>query len=257
VVDAHFYLADCYYRAGKLEESMPHFAYVLNMPKSSYTEPSLLGAARVAFELGENEKAARYYEQLGQAAGTKATAVEARVGKLRADFAANNYVAAIAAAEVVLATDNLAAELKEEAHFKRARSYRALGAAAKALEDFVLVAQNMKTKNGAESKFRVIEYLYSKNDLEQVEKNVFEFSKSGTPYQYWLAKSFIVLGDVYVKRNDAFQARATYESIIDGYTVTNDGIIAEVVQKIQQFVAAEKEKEAKAAQQAPVDVVVN
>jgi len=254
VVDAHFYLGDCYYRTGKLEEAVPHFAYVLGTPKSSYTEPSLLGAARASFELGENAKAASYYERLEIAAGTKATMAEARVGKLRANYLSNDYSAVLTDVIAVLAIDNLSPELKNEAHFKRAKVLERLGAMDKAIEDYTLVAQSTATKESAEAQYKIIEYLFGKNELDKAEKAVLDFSKSGTPHQYWLAKSFIVLGDVYVKRNDAFQAKATYESIADGYAVTDDGIIAEVTAKMQQLTARESAKEAGAEQRSSVDV---
>jgi TolA-binding protein len=254
VVDAHFYLGDCYYRTGKLEEAASHFAYVLNAPKSSYTEPSLLGAARASFELGENAKAASYYERLEIAASTKATMVEARVGKLRASYLSNNYTAVLTDVLAVLAIDNLSPELRNEAHFKRAKVLEGLGAIDKAMEDYTLVAQNAATKESAEAQYKIIEYLFNKNELDKAEKAVLNFSKSGTPHQYWLAKSFIVLGDVYVKRKDAFQAKATYESIIDGYPVTNDGIIAEVTAKMRQLTASERAKEAGAEQRSSFEI---
>ncbi len=256
VVDAHFYLADCDYRAGKLDEAVQHFAYVLKMPKSSYTEPSLLGAARASFEMGDNAKAANYYEQLEQIASTKATLVEARVGKLRANYLSRNYMHVPVDADAVLAVDNLAPELSREAHFKRAKAQDALGNADKAQEDYLLVANSVATKEGAESQYRAIGYLFNKNKLDETEKAILAFAQSGTPHQYWLAKSFIILGDIYVKRNDAFQAKATYESILDGYTVPNDGIVDEVTGKMQQLMNEEKAKEEKVPQPESLNVVL-
>ena len=34
---------------------------------------------------------------------------------------------------------------------------------------------------------------------------------------YWLAKSYIVLGDSFVERDELKQAKATFESVRDGY----------------------------------------
>ena len=47
-----------------------------------------------------------------------------------------------------------------------------------------------------------------------------------------MGKAFLLLGDVYVKKNDAFQARATYQSIVDGYADRTDGVVEEAQQKI-------------------------
>ena len=37
---------------------------------------------------------------------------------------------------------------------------------------------------------------------------------------YWLAKSFIVLGDSFVEREEYEQAKATFQSLVDGYEPT-------------------------------------
>ena len=49
---------------------------------------------------------------------------------------------------------------------------------------------------------------------------------------YWQAKIYLVLGDVMVKMNNTFQARATYQSIVDGYSPKDDGIVEEAKQRI-------------------------
>lgn len=76
----------------------------------------------------------------------------------------------------------------------------------------------MKTSEGAESAYRVIESAFRAGDTARAEKLVLDFSDKGTPHAFWLAKSFLVLGDIYVQKGDMFQARATYQSIVDGYT---------------------------------------
>jgi TolA-binding protein len=43
---------------------------------------------------------------------------------------------------------------------------------------------------------------------------------------------FIILGDVLVKMDNKFQARATYQSIVDGYSPNDDGIVAEARARI-------------------------
>lgn len=253
-LDANFYIGDCLYRQGKLEEALPHFVFVINNPKNSYTELALLGAARGALELGNNAKAAEYYERLLPLASGKPTLIEAWLGKLRADYLTLSYADVITDATELLSLDNLSPEIIREAHFKRAKACEQQGRWDEALEDYRQIAHDVKTKEGAEAKYKVIEALFDSGKLDEVEQEVFNLSKSGIPHQYWMAKSFIMLGDVYVKRNDLFQAKATYESILDGYSVDNDGIIAEVAQRMQQILASEKQKEENAKQGTPVDI---
>jgi tetratricopeptide (TPR) repeat protein len=132
-IDVNFYLGDCFYRQGRLEEALSHFVFVINNPKNSYTELALLGAARGAFELGNNNKAAEYYERLQPLAGSKPTLIEARLGKLRADYLIPDYPSAVDDATELLSLDNLSQEVMREAHFKRAKAYEQQGMTDKAL----------------------------------------------------------------------------------------------------------------------------
>ena len=66
------------------------------------------------------------------------------------------------------------------------------------------------------------------------EKEVFAFSER-EPQAYWLAKAFILLGDVYVKKGDNFQARATWQSVADGYSPADDGIVDEAKARIAKL----------------------
>jgi TolA-binding protein len=49
---------------------------------------------------------------------------------------------------------------------------------------------------------------------------------------YWQAKVYLLLGDILVKQQNTFQARATYQSIVDGYTPKDDGIVDEAKSRI-------------------------
>ena len=63
---------------------------------------------------------------------------------------------------------------------------------------------------------------YDKGEFETVETKVYAFADYGSPHNYWLAKSFIVLGDSFVERGELKQAKATFESVRDGYTPEGD-----------------------------------
>jgi len=116
-------------------------------------------------------------------------------------------------------------ELAREAHFIIAKSYYGLDRFALALEEFKKVATEVKSPEGAESKYRVAEIYYVRKEYQKAEDEVFNFIDLSTPHQYWMAKAFIVLADVYIQKGDNFQAIQTLQSIIDYYEVMDDGIL--------------------------------
>ena len=78
----------------------------------------------------------------------------------------------------------------------------------------------------------MVSILFRQGKLDEAEKEVYALAEQNLPYQYWVGKAFLILGDIYVQKNDAFQAKATYQSIIDGYTDKTDGVVAAAQEKI-------------------------
>ena len=74
--------------------------------------------------------------------------------------------------------------------------------------------------------------------MVEAEKSAFEvISKSGS-YEDWVAKSYLLLGDIYFKQKDYFNAKATYQSIFDNTSV--EAIRKEAEAKLQDVKEAEK-----------------
>jgi predicted negative regulator of RcsB-dependent stress response len=94
------------------------------------------------------------------------------------------------------------------------------------------VATEVASVEGAESKYRVAELLYKKDQIDESEKLVSEFIDQNSPHQFWMARMFILLSDISLKKGDKLQARVTLESLRDYYTIDNDGILDEVKSKL-------------------------
>lgn len=245
IVNANYYLGDCYSRNSKPNEAIEHFTKVANMQKNSFTEQSLLQLGKIYYHQQQYQECYNTYDKLEQLAELKSSLLEARLGKLRCAYLLNNHASVPVVANSVLGTEKLPVEAELETRFTLAQSYLALEKLDEALIEFSKVATNLKTKEGAESKYQVAKIYFTKGEYSKSETEVFAFAEKNTPHQYWLAKSFILLANVYSKQNDFFQAKATLQSVIDGYSATDDGIIDEATNLLNQLVKQEKDKQNK------------
>ena len=76
-----------------------------------------------------------------------------------------------------------------------------------------------------------------------MESEVYDFSQKAGNQSYWLAKAYLVLGDSFVERGSYEQAKATYESIGEGYQAPSAGDdIADNVKKRLDRLAGLMEK---------------
>jgi hypothetical protein len=55
--------------------------------------------------------------------------------------------------------------------------------------------------------------------LSNAEKAGLEVIKVTGSYDYWVAKAYILLGDVYLQKKDYFNAKATYQSVANNATI--------------------------------------
>lgn len=243
VLSANYYIGDCYYKKGEIDEALAALNQVVLGQKNDFTEQALLSIAKLYFIQGKFTEAYENYDKLENIAEVKTNLLTARVGKLRSATNLSNNENIIASANKVLQTEKLPLEIERETRFKLAQSYMQSNKLDNAFDEYAKVAIDLKTIEGAESKYHLAEILFQKNSLDKAETEIFDFSEKNTPHNYWLAKSFILLSDIYAKKNDFFQAKATLQSVIDGYAKTDDGIIDDASSKLNSLVKAEKGKQ--------------
>ena len=97
-----------------------------------------------------------------------------------------------------------------------ARAYFAHGNFQKAEKTFSFLSENSTSKVGAEATY-MIAYLQFLNDsLQKSETIIYQLANDFTA-DYWIAKGFILLADIYLQNGNNFQAKATLQSIIENY----------------------------------------
>ncbi|MBN2805142.1 MAG: tetratricopeptide repeat protein [Prolixibacteraceae bacterium] len=240
-VNALFYLAETYYQKGNYSQSMEYYKETVERPDHVFTEPALIKAAELTYNAKQYENSLSYFERLERLASSKWNLLRARLGLLRCHYALNQPSATVKTAITLLATDNVTEEMTREANYKLAKSYYLLNQDAEAYKYFKLISNDTKTVEGAESKYFVAQILYNQGKLNECENEIMDFISKNTTHQYWLAKSFLLLSDVYLSKKDTFQAKHTLNSIINNYATKDDGIITDAMEKIRKLEELERE----------------
>ncbi len=215
---AEFYLAECYNALGEKERAVEHYAVAASGESVySFSEMARLRYADLSYALGRYQDAFAGYETLLNTARMDANRQTARSGMMRAAYRCKDYAAAIAAADEVTAQRGLAADLKQEATYIKAKASLASSRRDQALALFRQLSADPSTAIGAESKYMVIQSLYDAGKFDAVGDEVYAFSQKAGDQSYWLARAYVVLGDSFAERGQYAQAKATFESIRDGY----------------------------------------
>ena len=213
---AWFYLGDSYLKISKPELALDAFLEVMKIGEESFTELATLNYARVSYQLQNYQQAANAYSTLTRIAKLENNRSEAFIGLMNSYFMDGQYVNAIAEAEKA-SQINPSENDRLRIRYITGKSYFLLGERSKALPFLTDIARNKMTPEGAECTYLIISDYFDKGDFAKVERDVYAFADSGTPQSYWLAKSFILLGDTFAERENWEQAQATYNSIIESY----------------------------------------
>jgi len=229
--DALFCLADCRLREKEDAKAVAALKRLTARSRSQYTVRALEQLSSMCFAAGEYPDAAAAYLALSGCADTEQARERALEGYVAASVKTGDDAAILGMADRVASMRDSGAAWRAS-QFARARILLSRGEKGSALAIYERLSAEPKTPEGAESAYRVIRAAYDAKQYDKAEKLVYAFSDSGSTHSYWLAEAFLTLGDIYAVRGDSFQARATYQSVADGYTPADDGIVAEAKARI-------------------------
>lgn len=214
---AGFYTAECYKNLGKKEQACDWYRKVIENGESSFVEVSSLNFARLSYSMERYADAYAGYKALLENAKIENNKRTARLGMMNSAYAAKDYENAISDAIDVVADKSVNADDKRRAQYIEAKSYLATSDRTKAFEILKTLSSKTSTPEGAEAAYLLIQDSYDQGKFADVEDKVYKFSDSGSDQTFWLAKAFILLGDSFVERGEIAQAKATFESVRDGY----------------------------------------
>ena len=215
---AHFYMAESYKMLGKTEQACDSYKLVIEKGEGSFVELSMVNFANLSYRLERWDDAYGGYSSLLDAAKLENNTYTAIVGMMRSAYKGYDWEKALSAAEKVYEDSRSDEDVKTESVYVKAKSFLATSRRDEAFAILETLAGDVSGKYGAEAAYMLIQDSYDRGDFGQVETKVYAFADAGSGQTYWLAKSFIVLGDSFMEREDVEQAKATFESVRDGYT---------------------------------------
>ena len=220
---AEFYMAESYKNTDQPEKACDYYAKVAESGSGSFRELAVLNYSRISYGLQRYEDALGGYVSLRNSAQFENNRYEALLGMMRSAYMAHRYADAIGYASEVKADGGSGADIVREADRIMAKSYLATSRRDEAFAILETLAKDPGTPEGAEAAWLIIQDCYDRGEFEDVENKVYALSDAGTGQTYWLAKSFIVLGDAFAERGEFEQAKATFQSVLDGYTPPEGG----------------------------------
>ncbi len=225
----------------RFDEAVQDYNVILNDWTSAYSEKALISMSKLYLDQQKYNEAIVFLKRLETNSEYKADYT----------YAINNLLlcySQIAMPDDVLkyvglvrTNEKSAQEDKFKTGLYAGKAYLQKGDTTAAVNEFDYTVANTKTIAAAEAKYNLAKIEYLKGRYKASQKTCFDLAKEMPNYDYWIAKTYILLADDYVALKDNFQAKATYQSVIDHYT-GNDDVLPEAKTKLQRLSGGRSEQ---------------
>ncbi|WP_276089045.1 tetratricopeptide repeat protein [Pedobacter sp. JY14-1] len=232
--EAKFIRAESLVKIGRPLEAVADYEYILNDWTSDYTERSLMSISELYLNQKKYNEAIVYLKRLETTSDYKA----------HYSYAINNLIKAYDAmkmpddmlkyVKLIKESEKSSEEEKNASDLYAGKAYLLKADTVQATKAFNAVVNSTKTVAAAEAKYNIALLQYIKKEYKTSTKTCFDIINNMPSYDYWVAKSFILLADNYVALKDNLQAKSTLLSIIDNYEGKDD-IVPTAKEKLQKI----------------------
>ena len=232
--DAQYYLGCIYYKANNYKQAKTCLSQVTARRGSKYCEEATRMLSDLAYNNKDYNLAIEAYGQLIEITGNPTTKLRAQVQRLRSAWVVANYDLLIKESDIVITNSKLSPETATELRYYRAKAYIAKGKNESAIEDLRVLAKDTRSVFGAEAKYQLAQLYYNIKQYENAEKEVLDYINVSTPHSYWLARSFVLLADVYMKAERYIEAKQYLISLRQSYQAEDD-IASMIDQRLEKL----------------------
>ncbi len=239
-IESNYFAGVCAQKNKDLTNAVKYFEYVNNKGLSKYFEIATLELARIYyFELKDYSNSRKYFESLRLNVASQENRLESLRGLVRSYYQLKDYLIANEVAIELLSNKGIGTDDKAVGYLVLGKSQQMNNDCVSAIASFKSAALINKSAWGAEARYEIAHCYFSLNNYTASEKACMSVIKETGSYDFWVTKSYILLGDIFLKKKDYFNAKATYESVANNAAIVS--LKDEAQQKFNQTVEMEKQ----------------
>lgn len=235
---AIYYKAESNNALKQYDKAIADYDQVINLGWSDFAEMSAERAAEISINDNKFEQANKYYKMLEEH-GSTVNREKANIGMMKAAANAKNHNEVLNYADKVIAqsADN---NIKAEANLFKANALYASNNKTEAITIYKSLDKQNIGKFSAEARYRIAEDLFNQKKYTEAEDAANKAWQASKGEEYWIVKNYLLLGDILTATNDYFNAKATYQSVIDN--ANDKALKAEATEKLKKVKTLEKSK---------------
>lgn len=233
-LEALNYIAEIAYTNEQYDSAAIYFGKIANQAPNKFVERAAIVAARLHyFNIKDYAAAESYFKIVLQYASQQEQKTEAVKGLLRCQYKVENWAEAAQTAEIILKEKNSASDDYLMANMALYHQAMLSNDTVSAMRILNTVIKSNSSVYTAEAYYLISLLYFYQHKYNLAEKFAFEMIQKQASYDFWVTKTYILLGDIYLAQNDTFNATATYKSIAENATIPSLQKIA--IDKLKQM----------------------
>ena len=234
VIDAYFQRGESFAVQKQYSPALKDYEVVINRGPSRHYLKALEKASISAYNHEKDfAKSFDLYTKLETAANSPDMRFEAQLGAMRSAYRSGNAQAVTLYANRVASNPSASQVQVATANFytgKMAFDRQDYTAALSSFQEVVRLSDNEQT---AEARYLIATIHYLRRDLNKAQELCISANRESSAYPYWVAKTVILLSDVFLEKGELQNARAVLEAVLENYNED-----PEVVQTARDKLAA-------------------
>ncbi len=214
--DALYHIGESYTLQKAYGQALPFYEKLIQDGTNKYALTALKKAALIAYNHEQDfKKSFQYYDALY--AEHNIHNLEVIEAALYSAFKYNHQEGIEKYGNIAVNEPKISNESKSAAYYYLGKLYNNSQQKDLAITAFSEVVKLSTNNHAAESSYSIAKIMFEAGDLEEAEKKAFETTQVAAHYPVFVAKSLILLGDIFDTKNDHINATAAYESVIENF----------------------------------------
>ncbi len=236
VAKAKYYIARYHYGKGNYNEALTAIDEALQGGgDTSYAQDAIAMRGDIYMKQGKYEEALNSFKDLADRASSEDNRTLAQLGALRVAKQMGNWNEVSQLSGVLLERGGLTTNEEKEVMLDQALAYAQKGNTRDAETVLKNLAKDASSEYGAQASYELSRMQYEMGNYKGAEQTINALIESGTPHNYWLAKSFLTLADVYYKQGNVSQAREYLQSLKSNYPGKEKEIFNEIENRLNKW----------------------
>lgn len=215
--EAKYYLAESHYRIQEYDKALAVYKELSGDPSFALGGKVIARIAEIDFKLGRYQDAVASFKKLEKIASSKRDLFNAWSGLMESFFLLNKYDSVNTYANLILEKGNVNVSAQNKASLYLGKAAMEKGDYETAKDEFLVTLNTARDEYGAEAKYLLGKIFYLTKDYKQCYETLIGLDDDFAAYEEWVGKAFLLLADNFVAMGDIFQAKATLQSLIDGF----------------------------------------